>query len=404
MSRISAVLDSVTTSASDKSVSITAQGHFKYASGTWGYTVDGYLSINGSKKNFDNARGTTSGGTFGSISYTHSVSRAKTAKTVTVKLYGYCDESTSDTATATKSITVNALPHYTVKCDGVSYTKWIDETLTLPQPTKAGYTFGGWTDGTTTYKTSYKKNAAATLTSVWIANTVAPKVNAYSAIRQDNNKTAVNVRLSYTAGLNADGTTTPVTRLKLEVAASGGEYSTAFDVANPPQPFTGTLTNIAETNAYSLRWTLYDANYPNGVTVYDTITKTAYIWRATGEGLDFGVPVTIGGLEVLTGSAEAGAIRIGSLLLQWGSVSINPSSGASGSGTIGSPYYKSATVTFPKAFSKAPHVMVSIGGTWTGTNICSAGSATATTFTARLYCASKSDADRTIRWLAIGTA
>lgn len=399
MSRISASLTSVTTDASNTSVTINATGRFKYASGTWGYTVDGYLSINGNKKTISDARGTTSGGTFGTTSHSVSVARGKSSKSITVKLYGYCDESTSDTATATKTVTVNPLASYKVTCDGTAYTKWYGETLTLPQPTRANYTFGGWTDGSSTYSKTYTKNAAATLTAVWIPNTIAPTINNSSAVRSDANKTTVNVVINYTDGKNADSTDSPVTRLKLDIK-NGDTWTNVFDVTNPPNPFSGTLTNISESNFYDLRWTIFDANYPNGVMAYDFISKTAYIWRATGDGLDFGVPVTMLNQAILTGSEESGKLKIGKTMVQWGRFLMSESERV-GTGT--NPYTYSKDVVFDEAFAESPETICNFRGNYTNVTrivVYSGSESHANIYVHRTAAATTGS----VSWIAIGRA
>jgi len=62
-------------------------------------------------------------------------------------------------------------------CDTTSLTATYDSSLTLPTPTRTGYTFSGWYDGSTRYYTGTWKTAnAITLTAKWTARTDIPYV------------------------------------------------------------------------------------------------------------------------------------------------------------------------------------------------------------------------------------
>lgn len=108
--------------------------------------------------------------------------------------------------------------------------------------------------------------------------------------------------------------------------------------------------------------------------------------------------------NMIEGTAEGNSDRtmtIGGYRLQYGTKSINPSSGTSGSGTWASPYRKDSSSITLNGFSVAPFVWLQVTGTWTGPNIAYPIDVTASSFKIRLISASTSDADRTIRWLAI---
>ena len=87
----------------------------------------------------------------------------------------------------------------------------------------------------------------------------------------------------------------------------------------------------------------------------------------------------------------------------WGSVSINLSSGSSGSGTYTAPYRKDSD-SIALSFSGVPYVWVTILGTWTGTNIAHPIDVTATSMKIRLLSSAKPDNSKAIRWLALGKA
>lgn len=101
------------------------------------------------------------------------------------------------------------------------------------------------------------------------------------------------------------------------------------------------------------------------------------------------------------GSADNGRIKIGDVLIQWGTVGISMT-GASGSGTFSAPYYKSAIVEFPERFATPPRVLVSHQGNWTGTNMATVGSIDEIECSVRCYASSTTSTTRNILWVAIG--
>ena len=102
----------------------------------------------------------------------------------------------SGTSSLTFNITVPALESWTVTLDAQggtgaasSLTKYYGETLSLPQPSKDGYEFSHWTDGTTNYTTTYTANAAASLTAVYTPVITAATITQLYAARDDGSGT-----------------------------------------------------------------------------------------------------------------------------------------------------------------------------------------------------------------------
>lgn len=289
MSRISASLTTPTVSSTNTTTTISVSGSLKYASGSWGWTCNGYLSIGSNKKNFSNVKGTTAGATFYTTSHSRTYDRGKSDTTVTITMYGYCTDSTSDTAKATKKVTIPALPSYTVTCDGVSYTKWYGEELTLPTPTQAGYIFGGWTDGVTNYGTSYTNNSAATLTAVWTPDHVPPRITDYNCQRVPSSTTAT-FNIGYVRGESNSAQISIQYKLKSE--SSWHILSTA-SITQASGTYTYTGGNFNVNNTYDIKYTLTDEYF--SLETLDLLSKEAYIWKALPNSLDIGVPLTVQG-------------------------------------------------------------------------------------------------------------
>lgn len=142
--------------------------------------------------------------------FTWSRAKADAAKTVSMKTtlksgYSIWNGSSIATekaipnnsaATASLAINVPALASWTVTLDAQGGTgaastlvKWYGEALALPKPSKDGYEFSHWTDGTTNYTTSYTANAAASLTAVYSPVISSAVITQLYAARDDGNFT-----------------------------------------------------------------------------------------------------------------------------------------------------------------------------------------------------------------------
>ena len=109
------------------------------------------------------------------------------------------------------------------------------------------------------------------------------------------------------------------------------------------------------------------------------------------------------GNKVNGSASSSSTFTIGKWKIMWGSVTINPSSGTSGSGTYATPYRKDSS-SIALSFSATPYVWTQVAGSWTGTNFAHPIDVSSTSFKVRLLSSSTSDSGRNIRWLAIGEA
>lgn len=105
---------------------------------------------------------TVSAGGTTSTTYYHSTPECITETTVTLNPNG---GSFASTPTGWKQ-------------DGDNYTKEVDGSVDLPTPTKTGYKFDGWYDGTTEVSSSYTPSKNVTLTAQWTAKTTNITLNA----------------------------------------------------------------------------------------------------------------------------------------------------------------------------------------------------------------------------------
>ena len=201
-----------------------------------------------------------------------------TAKGKTVSGYGSAGGSG---VSVSKTYTIPALDSYTVSYNAnggsgapSSQTKWYGKTLTLSsaKPTRAGYTFLGWSTSSTatsaTYAAggSYTANSGATLYAVWkiITYTVSYNANNGSGAPSAQTKTYnVTLKLSSTVptrtGYDFLGWSTSNTATSATYAA-GGNYTTNA---------TTTLYAVWRLKTYTVS---YNANGGNGAPANQTKT------------------------------------------------------------------------------------------------------------------------------------
>lgn len=306
MSRISASITAHSITNTDTTATLSATGQFKYASGSWGWTVSGYLRFKNSagtslsSKSISNVKSSTSGGSFGSTTYSYTVNKTHEAQTITAQIYGYCTDSTSDTASATYTFTVPAKTSYVITLDNegtsTTLTKWHNEELALPTPTKQGYSFKGWrtADGNV-YTDVYNGNKVEILSAVYTYNATSVVVNNKSVVRDADTPERCVISVDYSLGTHGEGSLTPVSSIQIEYKAlNSSTWISLATVQNPNNPFTYTTPALfSKETAYNIRIKFFDAYFPQGVVIEDLLTKTAYIWKAKVDYFDFGVPVSV---------------------------------------------------------------------------------------------------------------
>lgn len=315
MSRISASITAHNITNTDTTATLSATGQFKYASGSWGWTVSGYLRFKNStgaslsSKSISNVKSSTPGGSFGTTTHNYTINKTHEAQTITAQLYGYCTDSTSDTANATYVFTVPAKTNYVITLDneGINTTlvKWHNEELALPIPVKQGYSFKGWrTSDGKIYTDIYNDNKTETLSAVYTYNATSVVVNNKSVVRDPDTLERCIINIDYSLGTHGEGVPTPVDSIQIEYKAlNSNTWINLATIQNPNNPFTYTTSAIfSKEIAYNIRIKFFDAYFPQGVVIEDLLTKTAYIWKAKVDHFDFGVPVTINNDRVLVES------------------------------------------------------------------------------------------------------
>ena len=127
-----------------------------------------------------------------------------------------------------------------------SYTKRYFSNLSLPTPTRTGYTFKGWYSGTTNYGNTYYTNAAATLTASWSA-------------------------ISYKVSFDANGGSESVPSQQTAI------YDSAFNVPQKP-------ANLEKLGYIFKGWTRdkssYSVQYAAGSSVKWTIASDTILYAA----------------------------------------------------------------------------------------------------------------------------
>lgn len=98
-------------------------------------------------------------------------------------------------------------------------------------------------------------------------------------------------------------------------------------------------------------------------------------------------------IEDLSTLFDGNTIAFGDVLIEYGTLSITPSLG-------NNPYYQSAAVTFPEAFTSVPFVITSSGNGYSDVKNTASYNVTATGFSA--FMSSTGQTARTVKWLAIG--
>lgn len=289
------------TSQSNTAVSITAAAYM--CSVAWGFDVSyvtSTVTINGSSSSTTTGFYSANGATVekSMVSKTVSVSRGTSAKTVSLSAVvnnhsGYMN----GTSTASATVTIPALPSYSVTYDAnggtgapSSQTKWYGTTLTLSstRPTREGYTFLSWNtsaSGTgTSYApgASYTANAALMLYAQWEQDYVAPAVTSASAYRvASSGSTAEDVSGAYAYAsfswavdttLTSGNTASSVT---LAYRASGASSWTSMTASGTTSGTSGTVYGWFEADggtSYEVRVSVTDTSGADGSTT--TLTRS----------------------------------------------------------------------------------------------------------------------------------
>ena len=319
---ISATAGAVTRiSATQFTVKITASWETYYSGAQTNY---GMTASSGGSSVTLNPFGTKSSGKSATLTGTYSISgNAAATKTVAVTFRNFNNDN-GDSATKAINLSVNvpAWTSYTVKYNAnggsgapSSQTKGKDQALTLSstKPTRANYTFKGWSASasstTATYAAggSYTANAGITFYAVWELAYVSPIVHSLTAARCNSSGTEVD---DGTCGLIKFDWETTNTVSAITIAwesASAGSGSATVTASGT----SGAVSKVIAINQLSV-----DASYTITVTVKDSggesfakTTLNGAIFpidaKAGGKGVSFGKPAELGASESLGGNGVA---------------------------------------------------------------------------------------------------
>ena len=170
------------------------------------------------------------------------------------------------------------------------YAKWTSTSVTLPTPTKTGYTFNGWNtaeNGTgTSYAAgaSYTPSTTTTLYAQWTAIKYEVKFNGNSSTSGSMSNqtftydvsqalTANAFKRAYVVTLNTNGGTCSTSSLTANYTFAGWATSTSGDVVYADKASVKNLRNTAGTYNLYAKWTSASVTLP-------TPTKTGYTFNA----------------------------------------------------------------------------------------------------------------------------
>ncbi len=187
-----------------------------------------------------------------------------------------------------------------------------------------------------------------------VTTLLARRVDASGAADEQGGYLQLDYRYSVTS-LGGKNTARAVIAYKTSTATSWTtlQESAALSANTTIKPTTPTFSTDYQ---YDIRLTVtdwfgasrsYTTELPSGAVILDLLANgkgIAFGKTAEQEGIDFGW-----NMAGLTTSANAGRVRIGGLLIQWGNINITPS--ATNTPTT-------AVLTFPVAFTNTPTVML----------------------------------------------
>lgn len=295
-------------SRSDSATYSTINWYF-YAKGngvSWNSSASYSISGAASKSGSFNLRADTTERLVASGSFT--VTRTKSAQSKTIKGTLTTDTSDFGTQSASGSTTVPALASYTVTLNNngstSTVTKWYNESVTLPTPTRTNYTFKGWqASNGTIYQGTYTGNAAITLTALWELDKRPPAINSVTAERvSSSNSKNLKITVNFTKGDNRNLSSVII---KYRILGSSSAYTTLTtftNVSSSPVTYTSTNGAFSESSAYEIVVTIAD-EYFSGLESYAQVSKYGYIWKAKGvssgtNSFDLNAAVSVNGLTI----------------------------------------------------------------------------------------------------------
>lgn len=331
---------------SDGSGTSYSSGYTKYSANS-NITLYAICSANSYKVLLDNQGATTAGTSSVSVTYGKNISNitvpakkykvtlvydsTKTEeKTVNLTFGGYYSE-TNGKGIQYINASGSGVKAYDKASNTTLYAKWNSASITLPTPSKTGYTFGGW----------YTQSSGGTK----VSNTYTPAGNVTLYAHWTN--------VNYTLTINPNG---GIWNNTTSNSTKTGTTNSKLSIANPTP------------KGYTVSFNSNGGNNVNSITSQRTFTN----WSLSGSGSISGTTYTFGsGNATLTANYNNGSITLpsatkaGHKFKGW----YSNGCGTTFIGNAGESYTPTSNVTLKACYSYYAYILdvYPNGGTWNGT-------------------------------------
>ena len=332
---------------SDGSGTSYTSGYTNYSANS-NITLYAICSANSYKVSLDNQGATTAGTSSVSVTYGKNISNitvpakaykvtlvydsTKTEeKTVKLTFGGYYSE-TNGKGIQYINASGSGVKAYDKASNTTLYAKWNSASITLPTPSKTGYTFDGW----------YTQSSGGTK----VSNTYTPAGNVTLYAHWTN--------VNYTLTINPNG---GIWNNTTSNSTKTGTTNSTLSIANPTPP-----------KGYTVSFNTNGGNNVNSITSQRTFTN----WSLSGSGSISGTTYTFGaGNATLTANYNNGSITLPSVSKAGHKFKGWYSNGCSGTfiGNAGESYTPTSNVTLKACYSYYAYILdvYPNGGTWNGT-------------------------------------
>lgn len=332
---------------SDGSGTSYTSGYTNYSANS-NITLYAICSANSYKVSLDNQGATTAGTSSVSVTYGKNISNitvpakaykvtlvydsTKTEeKTVKLTFGGYYSE-TNGKGIQYINASGSGVKAYDKASNTTLYAKWNSASITLPTPSKTGYTFDGW----------YTQSSGGTK----VSNTYTPAGNVTLYAHWTN--------VNYTLTINPNG---GIWNNTTSNSTKTGTTNSTLSIANPTPP-----------KGYTVSFNTDGGNNVNSITSQRTFTN----WSLSGSGSISGTTYTFGaGNATLTANYNNGSITLPSVSKAGHKFKGWYSNGCSGTfiGNAGESYTPTSNVTLKACYSYYAYILdvYPNGGTWNGT-------------------------------------
>ena len=331
---------------SDGSGTSYTSGYTNYSANS-NITLYAICSANSYKVSLDNQGATTAGTSSVSVTYGKNISNitvpakaykvtlvydsTKTEeKTVKLTFGGYYSE-TNGKGIQYINASGSGVKAYDKASNTTLYAKWNSASITLPTPSKTGYTFDGW----------YTQSSGGTK----VSNTYTPAGNVTLYAHWTN--------VNYTLTINPNG---GIWNNTTSNSTKTGTTNSTLSIANPTP------------KGYTVSFNTDGGNNVNSITSQRTFTN----WSLSGSGSISGTTYTFGaGNATLTANYNNGSITLPSVSKAGHKFKGWYSNGCSGTfiGNAGESYTPTSNVTLKACYSYYAYILdvYPNGGTWNGT-------------------------------------